>query len=438
MIGEHLENRGDYNVSRVLSNWIDSYLAFTENSEPAYLYRKGCGISVVASVLQRKCWVPFRRSTLYPNLYIILVGATGARKGTAFAQAQKFIGIPELGIKMAVDSTSKVQLIKDFVLAMEMTLMDDGTQSFHSSVTIHCPELTVFLGYQNLDLLTALIDWYDSNKNPWIYRTGNAGNQEIVGVWANILGASTPDLLRAALPLVSIGGGLIGRMILLFASKREKKVYDDLPSKEENELESLLKTDLIEMSKMNGSFRFTGGFIETAMEYYYNFEEEEACKDHRFEGYFNRKIATLYKLSMIFSACRDNIMAVTAEDFQRSVHFLDEVETMMYWSLQGIGRNQLADVTTKIMAEVGRTNGSSLRELMARFKDDCTRHEMDMVLHTLSSIGFCSHMSNTGEIRMLEGFDHAQFNGVTKTQYDSIPRNRDRRLEGDNESPNTY
>ena len=132
-------------MPRKLQDWVTEYLSFTDNSEPAYLYRKGCALSVIASVLQRKCWVPFRRSTIYPNLYIILVGGTGVRKGTAFAQAQKFISIPEIGVKMAVDSTSKVQLIKDFVNALEVTIMDDGKQYHHSSLTIHSPELTVFL-----------------------------------------------------------------------------------------------------------------------------------------------------------------------------------------------------------------------------------------------------------------------------------------------------
>lgn len=413
-------------MSRQLSNWINEYLNFTDNSEPAFLYRKGCGLSVVASVLQRKCWIPFRRSTLYPNLYIILVGGTGVRKGTAFAQAQKFIGIPELGIRMAVDSTSKVQLIKDFVGAVEMAMMDNGEQYFHSSLTIHSPELTVFLGYQNLDLLTALIDWYDSNKNPWIYRTGNAGSQEIMGVWANILGASTPDLLRAALPLVSIGGGLIGRMILLFSPKREKKIYVDLPTEQENKLESLLREDLIDMSRMRGQFLFTDSFIDVATEFYANFEEEDECRDHRFEGYFNRKVATLYKLSMIFSACRDNDMVVIPEDFERSLEFLGEVEHMMYWALQGIGRNNLADVTTKVMAEIGRTRGSTISQLMARFRDDVTRHEMDSVLQTLTTIGYCVHMTNTGEIKIREGSPYEIYNG--KIRHDSKDRNETRSM----------
>lgn len=395
-------------MSRHLNDWIEGYLEFTDASEPAYLYRKGCGLSVVASVLQRKCWIPFRRSTLYPNLYIILVGGTGVRKGTAFAQAQRFVSTPELGIKLAVDATSKVQLIKDFVEALEITMLNDGSQVFHSSMTIHCPELTVFLGYQNLDLLTALIDWYDSNKDPWTYRTGNAGNQEIVGIWANILGASTPDLLRAALPLVSIGGGLIGRMILLFSFGREKKIYNDLPTKEEDHLESLLKEDLVHMSRMSGPFHFTDTFVDVATEFYYNFDEEEACKDPRFEGYFNRKVATLYKLSMIFSACRDNTMVVTPEDFVRGVEFLDEVEHSMYWALQGIGRNVLADLTTKVMYEIGRTKDTTLGNLMARFKDDSSKYEMEVVLKTLTAIGYCTYIINTGKVTFTAGMNNGQ------------------------------
>ena len=39
---------------RKLPDWLDGFMALTENSEPPVLYRKWVGISAIASALQRK------------------------------------------------------------------------------------------------------------------------------------------------------------------------------------------------------------------------------------------------------------------------------------------------------------------------------------------------------------------------------------------------
>ena len=61
-------------MARKLNDWIDSYLEYTKNSEPPDLYKEWVAVSVVASILQRKCSLPWGDITFYPNMYIILVG----------------------------------------------------------------------------------------------------------------------------------------------------------------------------------------------------------------------------------------------------------------------------------------------------------------------------------------------------------------------------
>ncbi|KKL25422.1 hypothetical protein LCGC14_2405480, partial [marine sediment metagenome] len=74
-------------MSRILSNWIDSYLEYTEESEPAETYRLWCAIVTISAVLQRKCVFHWGALTFYPNVFVVLVGPPAARKGTAMDQA---------------------------------------------------------------------------------------------------------------------------------------------------------------------------------------------------------------------------------------------------------------------------------------------------------------------------------------------------------------
>ena len=71
-------------MPRQLVDWIDAYLKFTEKSEPPKMFHLWCAISVIASVLERKCRLEWGTITFYPNMYIVLVAPSGkARKGTA-------------------------------------------------------------------------------------------------------------------------------------------------------------------------------------------------------------------------------------------------------------------------------------------------------------------------------------------------------------------
>ena len=71
-------------LKRKLSNWIESFLQYTDNTEPPFLFRKWTAISCIASAMQRKCYVEWGTSLIfYPNLYVVLVGPSATGKGTA-------------------------------------------------------------------------------------------------------------------------------------------------------------------------------------------------------------------------------------------------------------------------------------------------------------------------------------------------------------------
>ena len=68
-------------MARALKDWIDSYLDFVDNSEPPQMFKLWCAISVIASALERKCYLSWGTLTFYPNIYIVLVAPSGkARK----------------------------------------------------------------------------------------------------------------------------------------------------------------------------------------------------------------------------------------------------------------------------------------------------------------------------------------------------------------------
>ena len=77
-------------MSRESKDWINTYLAYTDNTEPPHLYKEWVAVSVIASALQRKVFLEWGPMTFYPNMYIILCGPSGkARKSTAMGPGMK-------------------------------------------------------------------------------------------------------------------------------------------------------------------------------------------------------------------------------------------------------------------------------------------------------------------------------------------------------------
>ena len=160
--------------------------------------------------------------SFYPNMYVVLVGPSGkCRKGTAMSQGYDFL--KEMGTKMAAESTTREALIQALQQSND-TQVDPVTNKMylHASLTIYSQELTVFLGYNNVALMSDLTDWYDC-RSSWTYRTKHQGTDEIIGVYVNLIGATTPELLQTALPRDAIGGGLTARMIFVFETKKPRQ-----------------------------------------------------------------------------------------------------------------------------------------------------------------------------------------------------------------------
>ena len=148
-------------MERVLPDWLDSYLQYTENTESPRSYHEWCGLSVLAGALQRRVYLNMGFETIYPNMFVILIGPSGAaRKGVALGIAKSFLSaVPTISV--APESTSGREAI---ILAMKRALSNfkdplDGRIKFHCSLTAFSEELSVFLGQGDIKLLANLTDF---------------------------------------------------------------------------------------------------------------------------------------------------------------------------------------------------------------------------------------------------------------------------------------
>lgn len=379
-------------------DWINSYMQLMANTEPPDIFHRWCAVSCLAACLQRKCVLPWGRLRFYPNLYIILIAPPGrSRKGTAMEPVMKFLEQPSLNIHLAAESLTREQLIRELLNSQEFTPDLDGKLVGHSSLTICNSELTVFLGYNNPRLLDDLTDWYDC-KRRWTYRTKHEGEYPISGVWVNLLGATTPELLRTSLPPTAIGGGLTSRMLFIYAGAKRRTIPEPFVTLAEQELEEDLLYDLEQLVHLSGEYAATKDYTRARSAWYVANDENPPFQDAIFAGYCDRRIATASKLSIIMCASRTDDLIVDEQDFVRAIEFLESAEELMPMALTGAGQGKYADIMSRLMAEIASRKECTLDTLMWRFRHDVTRWEMDRLLASLEAMQFCVFITNTRKI----------------------------------------
>lgn len=367
-------------MKRELPDWIDSYMKLVDNTEPSYLYKKWCAVSAIASALQRKCYLVWDSPT-YPNFYVVLVGPSGARKGTAMAPIYEII-TRVTDIKFAQDSGSSRALVSSMEESSEQIAGSDNTVSQHCSLTIFSPELAVFLSEGDV-LFQRLTDLFDC-RPVWRHRTEHMGSNYIENVWLNLIGAITPSLLQDVLVQKAVGGGLASRMIFVHAFGKEKTVPYPFQYFNPDLLEKLVN-DLSLIRTLYGQFKVTEEVLKFWGEWYPESEERPPANlvNPNFEGYLQRRPKHLLKLAMIMSASRTNDMVITLDDVKSALTLLTETEKVMHFSLLNVGASEIGIIINSILTELDK------KEYLTR-SDVITRHyqtsDLDTVKRAISTL----------------------------------------------------
>lgn len=381
-------------MARELSNWLDHYLAYTENSESPISYHTWCGLSVIAGALQRKVYLHWGLGrTIYPNLYCVLVGASGrTRKGVAIGVAKELLkSVP--GISVTPESSSGRQAM---ILAMKRALVNfqdpsDGKIKFHSSVTAFSEELSVFLGQGDIAYLSNLTDWYDS-KDDWEYETVGRGKDTLQGLCLNLMGGTAPDWIQSMIPQEALGGGFTSRIIFIVEEAKRKIVPKYIPSREELEMKETLIRDLERISQLAGEITFAPDAEQLYINWYIKQDTEltngkPVIPDTRFAGYCERRATHLQKLMILASASRGDDLKITAADYHKAMSLLLGVEANMHKTFGGLGKSKTSEPTDIIIRYIQQVGITTRKLLMQKFYRDIDAQTLANVETTMIQMG---------------------------------------------------
>lgn len=382
-------------LERRLPDWFDAYMKFVEDTEPPRIYEKWGALSAIASVVERKVWLIWDNRT-YINMYIVLVGPAGCRKTITLDHAFDFVSAVD-GLVLAPNSSSPRRLLSVMEEAhRDVPLANNAGMIGQSAITVWSEEFSVFLKFDNRDMIELLTDFYDCKDNrPWKHETEHSGKNEIKDLWLNLLACTTPESLQETLITKAIGKGLGSRVMFVYADKVYK--YIQLPfmrflSEEEQSLKNDLVNDIQYIGTLlSGQF----GYDEDFLKYYCSWYPSRAIESPpdylrhpNFAGYLNRRAKHLLKTSMAFSISRSDELVLRGKDFIRALTLMEETEKVMSNVFGGVGTSTLAPVIYKAGQLIAQVKVISFDDLCAKFMYDCTPDQMSrQVIPSLKAAG---------------------------------------------------
>lgn len=331
---------------RQTKNWLKAFVSYCSHGEAPPRMYFWTGVSTLSGALRRHVWFPGgKHFTWYPSLYIILVGPPGvvAKSTTVNLGMNLLREIP--GIHFGPDIVTPQALVSAFSDASEAFLFPPtGEYIPQSAITLAASELGNLLNTRDDAMVNLLIELFDGNPK-LDKRTKTSGNDLIEAPWLNFIGCTTPGWMAGNFTEQMISGGLISRILFVYADKKEKLVPyphlvvpTSLPAQH-----SALVSDLGHISTLVGEFSLSPAAAKWGMDWYARHWSAKPAgleDESRFGGYLARKQTHLHKVAMILSIAERDSLQIESDDLQLAEIMLADLESDLPRVFQQVGKSE--------------------------------------------------------------------------------------------------
>ena len=396
----------------IRDSWLNEYLRYTQDHESPFEFHKMTAISCIGAALKRNVWIDMGMYTVYPNNFIILIGDSGVvRKSSAMLLGVGLLRkLPaELSVREMSQKITVEALLEFLSQPIKVEKLADGNVELKGSSIglISASELQAFLGADAVKsgILSWLIKGWDCEEN-MDYTTVSRGTTYIRRACISLIGASTVDNLRLALPAGAVGGGFTSRVLFMEKSKARKHVAFPLMTPEMTSQRDRLIADLHRISMMSGQFVIQPPAKAWYTEWYRHFREwleVTPTSDVGDIGFQSRKHVHILKLAMCLSACESSSLLIEKFHLIGALEIVDACRASTSLEVRNLDMSPEAMKANRILSQIQKTGEIKRRDLLKNCYYFASASEVTE---------YTDSLSEQGKIRIM-----AAKNGGTKYQY---------------------
>lgn len=365
----------------VPDGWFAKYLEWMKDHESPAQYHFGSAAAVLAASLPRRPALGWEARRTYPNLYVLLVGPSGARKGSAIEKALKVVVAATGAFVLPNEGTPQ-----GFAEALKRRYKETGTIG---DGLIVAPEFNVLVSDMQTKqgLVQWLTDWYDS---PDVWERGLRGEQAyfLRDVYLNVLGGSVMEWLKR-MPRDAITGGFMPRFIVFDAADkrhwRARPKFNETLEEELRVAAGKIVNDLPDKIEFEGETgRYLDAWYEKDLRAQY-----EATKDEGLRRWISRKQVAAMKLAVVWQLVdggpKKHVEVKWLEQARKVVDWGDATVGKVYGAL-GVTRS--GEASEEVMHALEVAGGrASLRTIVRALIQSYTKKQIVEALATLQTGG---------------------------------------------------
>lgn len=415
-VGAKVPSQAEVILNKYIApGFVHDFVLALRGTETPTLFCIWGALFAVSSVMQRRSWLDWVITHLYPNLYLIYIARPGLCKKSVsilfgsdvIARTRDVFTAPDdkeiFPLPQWHGGTTPEYLFD--LLAPQEVLIDYGAlggsrpHNLGSRLAIVADELSEFLGKQkyNQGMISRLTKLYDCPRTAKV-GTKKDKVQEVKDVFVNFFGGTTPDSFRDAIPAEAHGGGLMSRCIIAWQKERTRSF--PIPVR----LEGIPDTDELARrlawiaEHRMGAYRLTDDAYELYAEWYErnkNTLSENSDSDTRAD-------ILLIKTAHLIALSRYEV----TQHIQR-----DDMDAAMY--LIDLASKQKTEVEEKLLVSEGWHENITTVERVIKRKGNVSRADLlravsykmnaDEVNRTLTSLAQSSKVAIFREERRLAG-----------------------------------
>jgi energy-coupling factor transporter ATP-binding protein EcfA2 len=357
-------------------------------------------LSLVGAALKNNVYFQIGTYTLYPNMFIVLVGPPGVGKGASMNILEQMIidTKPNQVVNTLSDRITAERIIERIAdgwsTAPQIKNMQFVLGKNDHNCLLFSSEIRVLLGASDWMLEFLEEAW---SKTTYEYQTKNKGNVAIDNMCCSLLAASVPDFLRNVNreAHMVITGGFSSRCLFIYAENPSKDLPFPEPLKKNLKSKALydnLVLDLQEIGTLRGEFVIDTG-ARLRFEAFLRLNRAASSKDdsEAVANFRARIKAHILKLAMIFSVSRDNTLHISDMDMVNAIAEVQKILVSLSKLFRGAGEGMDAAVTARVQDFIEKYGRVSKKEIFKALHRHLNSSEaLDRILCVLETIGYCT------------------------------------------------
>jgi len=376
-------------------SWLDLLIEATDFVETPkqWIYWSGlCTISAIASPNVR-----INKQGAYllaPNLYVLLVGRSGLGKGFGPSVSRKLV-------KM-VNNTRVISgrgTIEGIISELARVKADaNGHIPFKDSRGYICSGEFASTLYEAKHALTILTDLYDSHANPeWENTLKNSPVEKLTRPCITLLSGANQDMFDMTVDKRHMGGGFIGRTLLIPAEKRYRSnamIDEDAPDVNYEMLSRHLK-ELAQIPP-NSIMKWDKQAKEVYNAWFYPYREKE--HDDK-TGTMDRLNDHIIKIATCIALARSTELMLRPVDVEKAI----EVSTNLSFTARKVagmqGKSSISSHLKSFLTIMFTSDDYELTraQILTKGFGDFSSEDLDQVVNTLAQTQFVETFKSSSD-----------------------------------------